>query len=45
LLKKGDYVFTDKLNHASIINGIRLSSATRYIYENNDPKDLEEKLK
>lgn len=33
------------MNHASIINGVRLSEATRYIYENNDPNDLEEKLK
>lgn len=40
-----DAIFTDKLNHASLIDGIRLSKATRYIFEHADMKDLEEKLK
>lgn len=44
LLHKNDFVLTDKLNHASIINGVRLSEAKRLIYENNDTKDLESQL-
>lgn len=40
-----DAVFTDELNHASIIDGVRLSKAKRYIYKHNDPASLEEKLK
>ena len=44
-LKKEDAIITDALNHASIIDGIRLSKASRYIYQNNDMVDLEAKLK
>jgi glycine C-acetyltransferase len=40
-----DAVFTDSLNHASIIDGVRLTKAKRFIYEHNDPVDLERKLK
>ncbi len=42
---KEDAVFTDELNHASIIDGVRLSKAQRFIYKHNDPESLEEKLK
>jgi len=38
-------IITDKLNHASIIDGIRLTKARRFIYEHSDMNDLEEKLK
>ena len=37
-------IVTDSLNHASIIDGIRLCKATRYIYRNNDMADLDAKL-
>ncbi|MBN1349058.1 glycine C-acetyltransferase [candidate division KSB1 bacterium] len=37
-------IITDKLNHASIIDGIRLTKARRYIYEHADMASLEEKL-
>ncbi len=40
-----DAVFTDELNHASIIDGVRLTKAKRFIYKHNDPASLEEKLK
>ncbi|OFM85376.1 glycine C-acetyltransferase [Weeksella sp. HMSC059D05] len=40
-----DAIFSDELNHASIIDGVRLSKAARYRYKNNDMGDLEEKLK
>ncbi len=40
-----DAVFSDELNHASIIDGIRLSKAKRYIYKHLDMNDLEDKLK
>ena len=45
LLGPQDAVVSDNLNHASIIDGIRLSKAQRYRYHNNDPVDLEIKLK
>ncbi len=45
LLTKEDAVISDELNHASIIDGIRLCKAQRYRYKNNDMADLEEKLK
>ncbi|MEW6250746.1 MAG: glycine C-acetyltransferase [Planctomycetota bacterium] len=45
LFGKDDAIITDALNHASIIDGIRLCKATRYIYKNNDMEDLEAKLK
>ena len=39
-----DAIISDKLNHASIINGIRLCKAKRFLYENNNMSDLEQKL-
>jgi len=45
LLNDEDAIISDTLNHASIIDGIRLCKATRYRYINNDMHDLEEKLK
>ena len=45
LLKEGDAIISDELNHASIIDGVRLCKATRYRYKNNNMADLEEKLK
>lgn len=45
LLGKEDAILTDSLNHASIIDGIRLCKATRFIYQHNDMSDLESKLK
>jgi glycine C-acetyltransferase len=45
LLGPEDAVISDALNHASIIDGIRLCKATRYRYRNNDMADLEVKLK
>ncbi len=45
LLSKEDAIISDELNHASIIDGIRLCKAQRYRYKNNDMQDLEEKLK
>lgn len=45
ILSAEDAVISDQLNHASIIDGIRLCKAQRYRYQNNDMADLEEKLK
>lgn len=45
LLTKEDAVISDELNHASIIDGVRLCKAQRFRYKNNDMADLEEKLK
>jgi glycine C-acetyltransferase len=45
LLSAEDAVISDELNHASIIDGIRLCKAQRFRYKNNDMADLEEKLK
>ena len=44
LLSKEDAIISDSLNHASIIDGVRLCKAARYRYENNDMKDLEDQL-
>lgn len=44
LLSEQDAVISDELNHASIIDGIRLCKAKRYRYRNNDLADLEVKL-
>ena len=44
LLGPQDAVISDELNHASIIDGIRLSKAQRYRYRNNDMADLEAQL-
>ncbi len=40
-----DAIISDELNHASIIDGVRLSKAMRYRYKNNNMKSLEEQLK
>jgi len=40
-----DIIFSDELNHASIIDGIRISKAKKNIYKHCDVEDLEEKLK
>ncbi len=45
LLTDQDAVISDELNHASIIDGVRLCKAMRFRYKNNDMADLEEKLK
>ena len=44
LLGKNDAVISDALNHASIIDGIRLCKAQRFRYQNNDMQDLEAQL-
>ncbi|MCP3932076.1 MAG: glycine C-acetyltransferase [Bacteroidetes bacterium] len=44
LLTKEDAIISDQLNHASIIDGIRLCKAQRYRYKNNDMEDLETQL-
>ena len=45
LFDKNDAIISDSLNHASIIDGIRLCKAARFRYNNNDMVDLENKLK
>jgi glycine C-acetyltransferase len=45
LLEADDAVISDELNHASIIDGIRLSKAQRFRYRNSDMEDLEARLK
>jgi len=45
LIGAEDAIITDQLNHASIIDGIRLCKAQRHIYKHGDMADLEEKLK
>jgi glycine C-acetyltransferase len=45
ILGKEDAVISDELNHASIIDGVRLCKAARYRYKNNDMQDLEDKLR
>ncbi|HEY7116857.1 MAG TPA: glycine C-acetyltransferase [Tepidisphaeraceae bacterium] len=45
ILAADDAVISDELNHASIIDGVRLCKAQRYRYKNNDMADLEAKLK
>jgi len=44
LLGKEDAIISDSLNHASIIDGVRLCKAARYRYQNNDMADLETQL-
>jgi glycine C-acetyltransferase len=45
LFNEQDAIISDALNHASIIDGVRLCKAQRYRYEHNDMEDLESKLK
>ena len=45
LAGKGDIIYSDELNHASIIDGCRLSKVELVIYRHNDMADLEEKIK
>ncbi|MDC7715528.1 glycine C-acetyltransferase [Vogesella sp. LYT5W] len=45
LLTEDDAVISDELNHASIIDGVRLCKAKRFRYKNNDMADLETQLK
>lgn len=45
LLTAEDAIISDSLNHASIIDGVRLCKAARYRYENNNMEDLEAQLK
>lgn len=45
LTQKGDIIYSDQLNHASIIDGCRLSKADLVVYRHNDMDDLEEKIK
>lgn len=45
LLTKDDAIISDSLNHASIIDGVRLCKAARYRYQNGDMQDLENQLK
>lgn len=45
LLGEEDAIISDELNHASIIDGIRLSKARRFRYRNNDTADLEARLR
>ena len=44
LLQKEDAIISDSLNHASIIDGVRLCKAARYRYANNNMEDLEKQL-
>ena len=45
LFGENDAIISDELNHASIIDGVRLCKAARYRYKNSDMNDLEEQLK
>lgn len=45
LLGPDDAIISDALNHASIIDGVRLCKARRYVYKNSDMADLEDRLK
>ena len=44
LLNENDAIISDSLNHASIIDGVRLCKASRYRYENSNMEDLEQQL-
>lgn len=45
LLDRRDVAFSDRLNHASLIDGLRLSRATVHVYEHGDAEDLERRLR
>lgn len=45
IVSEGDAIFSDELNHASIIDGCRLTKATRHIYKHRDVNSLEEEIK
>ena len=45
VIKKGDTVFSDQLNHASIIDSCKLSNAKVQVYKHNDVEDLNKKLR
>lgn len=45
LVRKGDYIISDELNHGSIIDGVRLTKTNKMIYKHCDVGDLENKLK
>ncbi len=45
IVKKGDLIISDALNHASIIDGVRLAKADKAVYKHNDMEDLENILK
>ena len=45
LCGKSDFIFSDELNHASIIDGIRLSRAKCFVYKHNDMEDLDRVIK
>ena len=45
ILNENDAVISDELNHASIIDGIRLCKASKYRYKNNDMEDLRNSLR
>jgi len=45
ILKEGDAIISDELNHASIIDGVRLCKAERFRFKNGDMEDLENQLK
>lgn len=45
ILDENDAIISDELNHASIIDGVRLCKAKKYRYRNNDMEDLEKHLK
>jgi len=45
VVSKEDVIFSDRLNHASIIDGCRLSGAKIVAYEHNDPNSLDEQIK
>jgi 8-amino-7-oxononanoate synthase len=44
LASQDDVIFSDELNHASIIDGCRISKGKVIIYKHNDMQDLEQKL-
>jgi len=44
LLGEESAIISDELNHASIIDGVRLAKSRRFVYKNNDMSDLEDKL-